>query len=112
MMVRVPGRGRIWAAAIVWTLLAAAKSPNPAEDFPVPPIPPDHPPSDQAAPVPDSDFAAPSRPTRQGTQIRPHFFNQPIYNNGQGYVRGSTIEGQQDQRSKPIPGINLNVPLQ
>ena len=111
-MSRVSRRLRFAPFAVAFLALAAGKPPNPADDFPIPPIPPEHPPTDQSAPVPDTSLTAPlGPPPSQGAQLRPDFFGRKLYNNGQGYVPGSTIEGQQEQREKPIPGVNLKLPL-
>ncbi len=107
--------GRIRQVALACSLVAllgAAKPRSRHEDFPIPPIPPEHPPLDQSAPVPDNSLSAPIEQTPDGARLRPDFFNQKAYNKGQGYVPGSTIEGQQEQRLKPIPGINFKMPLQ
>lgn len=77
-----------------------------------PPVPPPQPPRYQAAPVPNTALSAPQLAPTTGTRISPHFFNQRAFNGGQGYVPGSTIEGQQEQRQLPVPGLNLNMPLQ
>lgn len=93
------------------SLLAAAASPPTDADIPIPPIPPTNQPRYQSAPVPDQSFSAPIVPEATGTKIRPDLFNQRAYNGGQGYTPGSTIERQQEQRDKPIPGINITMPL-
>lgn len=81
------------------------------EDFPAPPVPPSTPPDFQAAPVPDIRQSAPAQSSATGPQLRPDLFNPKGYNNGQGYLPGSTIEGQQSQRQRPVPGLNLRIPV-
>ncbi len=66
----------------------------------------------QAAPVPNTALSAPELAPTPGTRISPRFFNEKAFNGGQGYVPGSTIEGQHAQRQAPVPGLNLNMPLQ
>ncbi len=82
------------------------------DTFPVPPAPPSQAGRLQVAPMPDIDVTAPSSAPSNGPRLRPDFFPQRAYNGGQGYIPGSTIEGQQEQRQKPIPGFNLKMPLQ
>lgn len=98
-------------APLVVLVAAAAPPPATDEDIPIPPIPPAHQPSYQSAPMPDQTLSAPTIPEASGPQIRPDLFNQRAYNGGQGYTPGSTIERQQQQRDKPIPGINITMPL-
>lgn len=86
---------------------------SPDENFPLPPVPPVKPPAFQAAPVPDLDLSAPAQAERnRGPELSPDLFNQRAYNSGQGYIPGSTIERQQQQRQLPVPGFNLKMPLQ
>jgi len=86
---------------------------SPDENFPLPPVPPVKPPAFQAAPVPDLDLSAPAQAERNsGPELSPDLFNQRAYNSGQGYIPGSTIERQQQQRQLPVPGFNLKMPLQ
>ena len=84
----------------------------PDDDFPIPPIPPVEPPAYQAAPMPDTERSAPALAAPRGTQIRPDFYSRRFYNGGQGYLPGSTIEGEQEQRQLPVPELNLKMPLQ
>ncbi len=86
--------------------------PQYGDDFPISPIPPASTFGYEAAPVPNGSLSAPQQPTTTGPKIQPRFFNQRSFNGGQGYVPGSTIESQQEQRQQPVPGLNLNVPLQ
>jgi len=93
-------------------LFAAAAPPPPTDaDIPIPPIPPAHRPSYQSAPMPDQSLSAPTAPEASGPKLRPDLFNQRAYNGGQGYLPGSTIEREQQQRDKPIPGLNFTMPL-
>ncbi len=110
---------RVVLCAVAALLLTAAapqkKKPlvlTPPEEYPMPPVPPRRPGRLQVAPVPDAEVTAPNTASGDGARLRPDFFPQRIYNGGQGYLSGSTIEGQQEQRQKPIPGFNLKVPLQ
>jgi len=83
------------------------------DELPIPPIPPS---SDQlflAAPVPNSSLTAPTGPARpQGPELSPGFYQPKDYNIGQGYLPGSTVQGEQEHRAKPMPSLRLKVPLQ
>jgi hypothetical protein len=83
------------------------------ETLPVPPIPPDVTPPYLAAPVPDTDISAPDQPfAKPGAQLKPGFYSPKDYNVGEGYMPGSTIQGEQEHRAKPMPSLNLKLPLQ
>jgi hypothetical protein len=85
--------------------------PSDETDLPEPPIPPAEPQFGDA-PLPN-DVPAPGQVTGQtGVTVSPDLFKPKDYNLGQGYVNGSTIQGEQRRKFAPTPGINLNVPLQ
>ena len=86
-----------------------APSENP-EDYPLPPIPPDEPPTESAAPVPGS-AAAPNQEATSGPQVSPGIFSPGVYGTGNGYLSGSTSQSELQRRSPPA-GFKLNVPLQ
>jgi hypothetical protein len=90
----------------------AAPAVEPEEDFPVPPIPPDLPPSFRDAPVPDNEAAGPTQAPQSGARLDPKLFNPKDYNIGQGYTPGSTVQSEQRRRAPPTPGFDLRVPLQ
>ncbi len=85
--------------------------PEYSDDFAATRAPPPQQSGYQAAPMPNDEVSAPAAAPKTGTRIGPKIFNQRAFNGGQGYVPGSTIEGQQEQRQKPIPGLNLDMPL-
>jgi hypothetical protein len=65
------------------------------------------------APVPDSEYEVPSATGGQsGPSLRPGFFQQRKSYQGEGYTPGSTIQGEEQRRYKPLPSLNLSVPLQ
>jgi hypothetical protein len=111
------------AVALMATLangpaIAAAKRkalsltlPSDQNDLPVPPIPPTEPQFGDA-PLP-GDIPAPGQTnSNNGVTVSPDLFKPKDFNLGQGYVNGSTIQGEERRRFAPTPGINLNVPLQ
>lgn len=91
-------------------LSLAAPTENP-EDFPLPPIPPDTPPAELAAPVPGSAAAPTPDSSTTGPRVSPGFFSQGTYGTGNGFLSGSTSQNETDRRSPPA-GFKLNVPLQ
>ena len=90
-----------------FSLTAPSEDP---QDFPLPPIPPDEPPAESAAPVPGS-AAAPNQEATTGPQVSPGIFSQGLYGTSNGYLSGSTSETE-FQRRNPPAGFKLNVPLQ
>ena len=90
-----------------FSLTAPTESP---QDFPLPPIPPDEPPAESAAPTPGS-AAAPPESAANGPQVSPGIFSQGQPSGGNGYLSGSTSQSE-FQRRTPAAGFKLNVPLQ
>jgi hypothetical protein len=90
-----------------------ARDVAPGEELPVPPIPPDLGTGYLAAPVPNNGINAPGPlNARQGPEISPGFYQPKDYNIGEGYLPGSTVQGEQEHRAKPMPSLRLKVPLQ
>ena len=84
--------------------------PSDATDLPVPPIPPAQP-QYRDAPLP-SDVPAPGQAASSGVTVSPDMFQPKDFNLGQGYMDGSTVQGEQRRHIAPTPGVNLSVPLQ
>ena len=80
--------------------------------LPVPPIPPAHPPTDQAAPVPDINAEAPSARGAQGMKWSLNDFRVNRYGSSLGYSRGSQFQTSEEKRPIQTPGLTLRVPLQ
>jgi hypothetical protein len=105
-------------SAIALTASAAPRRASPpqsstGEELPLPPIPPDLGAPYLAAPVPNNGLSAPNPlDARRGPEISPGFYQPKDYNIGQGYLPGSTVQGEQEHRAKPMPSLNLKVPLQ
>jgi hypothetical protein len=86
------------------------KNPEPTQ-LPVPPIPPDHPPIDQSAPLPDTNLAAPvSASLLPNVTIQD--FRARQYNQSPGYSPGSQFQSSEDKRPIQTPGLSWKVPLQ
>jgi hypothetical protein len=105
------------AITIATAAAAPRKGPTqeatPGEELPIPPIPPDLGTTYLAAPVPNSGIRAPALPdARPGPELSPGFYQPKDYNIGEGYLPGSTVQGEQEHRAKPMPSLKLKVPLQ
>jgi len=66
------------------------------------------------APLPDSEASAPILRTLgpETARFTPGLFHRENTVHGDGYVPGSTVEGNEQRRFNPSPGINMKVPLQ
>jgi hypothetical protein len=91
----------------------AAPAP-PAEDLPEPPIPPDNPPDEAPAPVPNVDAFGPRAPEQEGPVLKPVLDSRPRPLPGADPVPGTLYRSDQEQRRQfiPNPGIRLVVPIQ
>jgi hypothetical protein len=78
--------------------------------LPIPPIPPDHPPTNLSAPVPNPDIRAPPA-GRQETQVRVQDFRADSMTDGLGYTPGSKFQSNEDKRPIETPGVTVQVPL-
>jgi hypothetical protein len=67
-----------------------------------------------AAPVPDSDQAAPlvAAPKPGEAQWAPNLFTGQSTYRGEGFVPGSSVQASQQRNRAPAPGVSLNVPLE
>ena len=87
--------------------------PASSEELPLPPVPPDQDGGYLAAPVPNNGVSGPgSVDGRNGPELSPGFYQPKDYNIGQGYLPGSTVQGEQEHRAKPMPSLKLTVPLE
>ncbi len=110
------------AMALTTTAHAAQKRANPPpldvtpeEELPVPPIPPSSEGSYLAAPMPNMALGAPlelSENTGRGTKVTPGFYHPKDYNLGEGYLSGSTVQGEQERRAQPVPRLQFKMPLE
>lgn len=66
------------------------------------------------APLPNSEASAPVLRELGPAQAKfsPGLFHAGQSTHGDGYVPGSTIEGNEQKRFHPAPGFNMSVPLQ
>ncbi len=82
-----------------------------ADDLPVPPAPPDHPPLADAAPVPNVDAEAPVAPASAKPSVSVKLYRANIYDPGVAFVPGSKYQSSDDRKPIPTPGLSITVPL-
>ena|SRR5215471_11602248 len=63
------------------------------------------------APVPNPDLIAPSRAQQPKPELAPQLFRPRSRYGGEGFTPGSTVDAEQNQNVRPVPGMNLSVPL-
>jgi hypothetical protein len=95
--------------ALVAVLLAAA-APVPDSDLPIPPLPPDHPPIDVAAPVPNADAHGPAEPLSKDAKVGVELYRAPHYDPSLGFAPGSRFQTSEDRKPIQTPGISVRVP--
>jgi hypothetical protein len=84
------------------------------EELPLPPIPPDSLMDSEAAPIPNNGIRAPldvRTPTGEA-QLSPTLMGPKYTYQGEAFLRGSTVQTEQNRNAKPAAGFNLKVPLQ
>jgi hypothetical protein len=65
------------------------------------------------APVPDADAAAPDHDAGPAKpELQANLFTPQKNYQGEGYLPGSTVQGNQDRKRDPAPGFSLKVPLE
>lgn len=95
----------IAAVLVLWTAGALAN------DLPIPPIPPAHPPLTDVAPIPDEDARAPVAPISDAPSVDVKFFHARRHNPSLGFAPGSAYETNEDRRPIQPPGFSVSVPL-
>lgn len=114
---RWPRAARALVAGAALTLAAGASPPYPPITLQA------QPPHDTGAnlgstylpaPVPDPDYQVPSTGGRASGQpvLRPYLYRPRATTQGEGFTPGSTIQGEERRRFKPVPSLNLSVPLE
>ncbi len=104
-------------AAMASMAIPAQARPAPApleEDLPLPPTPPDEPPTDEGAPVPNADLSAPTPETKTGPSVRATLNERPLNLPGGDPVPGTAYRYDQEQKRQfiPNPGVQLVLPLE
>jgi hypothetical protein len=75
-------------------------------------VPPEHPPTEQTAPIPNPDARGPRDTASVGTQVQITDFRASRQNQSLGYSPGSQFQTGEDRRSIQTPGLTVRVPLQ
>ena len=83
-----------------------------AEDLPVPPLPPDNPPLDQSAPVPNPDARAPLIANSEHVKVNVKFYHADTPDSSLGFAPGSRIQLPEDRKPIQTPGFLISVPMQ
>ena len=102
----------VLAAVVTFGLVMTLVHGAIAADLPVPPIPPDHPPPGDIAPVPDPDIHAPVTSVSNSPSIGLRLFRNTPYEPGQGFAPGSRYQTSEDRKPIQTPGLGVDVPLQ
>jgi hypothetical protein len=105
-MRRIPAAAVVILAACALWITGAR-----AEGLPIPPVPPDHPPLADIAPIPDEDARAPIPPASASASVDVKFFQTRRYNPALGFAPGSAYRANEDRRPIQPPGFNISVPL-
>jgi hypothetical protein len=82
-----------------------------ADDLPVPPIPPEHPPLAETAPVPDADATAPVVAASNEPSFDVRLYRARPYDPGMGFTPGSRYQDSEDRKAIQTPGFSISVPL-
>jgi hypothetical protein len=82
-----------------------------AEDLPVPPIPPQHPPLAEVAPMPNEDASAPVRAASNAPSFDVRLFRARPYGPGMAFAPGSRYQDSEERKAIQTPGFSINVPL-
>ena len=83
-----------------------------AETLPVPPVPPDHLPQIEAAPVPNIDAREPVQPASENPRVDVRFYRAQTCLPGSGFTPGSRYQDSEERKPIQTPGLSLRVPLQ
>ena len=93
--------------------IAAGPTRNGAEVLPIPPIPPDLQDTSEAAPVPNNGTNQPlALQVPRGAALAPTLMTPKYTYQGEAFLSGSTVQTEQNRKVRPVPGVNLTVPLQ
>ena len=83
-----------------------------AEDLPEPPIPPENPPTAEAAPTPDLNARAPATPVSERPSVDVRLYRSNAPDPSSGFAPGSRFQTAEDRKPIQTPGISVTVPLQ
>jgi hypothetical protein len=95
-------------AVVSWFLLVGSAA---AQDLPTPPVPPDHPPQADGAPVPNIDAQAPLQVKEEGTSVNVMLYRAHYFDPSMGFAPGSKYQSSEDRKAIQTPGFSVTVPL-
>ena len=99
------------AVSLCLSLLLAAAA-RAEERLPVPPIPPAHPPT-QDAPIPNFDLRVPgSEESRPRVTLDPDINRREPPNASLGYGAGARYRTDESRKPLAVPGLQWHVPIQ
>jgi hypothetical protein len=82
-----------------------------AQELPIPPIPPDHPPLADIAPVPNPDARAPVLAASEAPSIDLRLYRAKNYDPSLGFAPGSRYQTTEDRKPIQTPGLSISVPI-
>jgi hypothetical protein len=82
-----------------------------AQGLPTPPIPPEHPPGDEIAPMPNVDARAPVVVASDAPSIDVRLYRNRPYDPSLGFAPGSRYQNNEDRKPIQTPGLSISVPL-
>jgi hypothetical protein len=99
--------------SLAWLGLLTLGAAQVPVDLPIPPVPPDEPPSYSYAPMPNDALRAPTDAPGSGIHVAPSLFRrEKTYTQGEGYMPGTAQrETEQDRINKPAPSLNVWMTL-
>ena len=80
-------------------------------DLPLPPVPPDHAPVADIAPIPDREAAEPAAPASEEPNVNVKMYRSNSYDPSLGFAPGSRYQSSEDRKAIQTPGLSLSVPL-
>lgn len=92
------------------SLLILVVGPAIAQPLPIPPIPPDHPPTADLAPRPNPDILPPVAGP-DGVRVRPEVFQATRPDTSLGFAPGSRYRSSDERSQWQTPGLRMTVPL-
>jgi hypothetical protein len=93
-------------------MLLFAASTVEAEDLPVPPVPPAHVPTPDAAPVPDQSNLRTGASSDSDPNVQLRFFRSSPPDPSAGFTPGSRFQTPEERKPIQTPGLSLSVPIQ
>ncbi|HEX2943587.1 MAG TPA: hypothetical protein VHO91_21205 [Rhodopila sp.] len=83
-----------------------------ADQLPLPPVPPAHPPEADKAPVPNRDAHTPILATTAKPSVDVRVYRAHLYDPSMGFAPGSRYQPLEDRKATiQPPGLGLIVPL-